>query len=323
MPDADFVVFQGDTASVLERTLLDDDGAPVDIELADVQFVLVPMDGGDPTIDAEAFNDQVGDGSDGSKGKVSYPWQTGDTDESGWYDARFVVTFGSGGEIQTYPNVGAIRVFVVPSATRSADYEYVTVASIKQTMQIYSGAVYADDDLAKTVVSCSRAIDNLCHRRFYVPESSNPEQRRYTAKSPRVLHHDDVAAIETIEIDRDGDGTYEEEWTEGVEYVFEPLNAPLDAAPYERLRVRARSSRRLPQGVEAGVRITGQFGWLETPAPIVDATTILARRILERKRMAPLGVVAVGVDAATRIARSDPDVLALVEDYVRDRILVS
>jgi hypothetical protein len=55
------------------------------------------------------------------------------------------------------------------------------------------------------------------------------------------------------------------------------------------------------------------------PAPIVDATTMLANRLLKRKREAPLGVVALGIDTAARVARTDPDVLGLIEPYIRMR----
>lgn len=320
MPDADFVIFQGDTASVLSRVLRDDVGDPVDLALAEVAFRMRSIDGGELVIDAEASNDQVGTGEDGSKGSVSYSWTTADTDEWGWFDAHFVVTFG-GGEIQTYPNAGAIRVFVVPGDPR-VGHEYVTVSSLKQTLLIQSGAVYADDDIRKTVLSCSRVIDGLCDTRFYIPDESNPEERYFTARSPDVLYIDHLVGLESVAIDRSGTGDHSEEWIVDVDFVLEPLNAPLDGRPYDRLRPRAKS---LPVGVLAGVEIVGTYGWAETPSPIVDATTILARRILERKRMAPLGVVAVGVDAATRIARSDPDVLALIKGYehIRKSLRVS
>jgi hypothetical protein len=59
------------------------------------------------------------------------------------------------------------------------------------------------------------------------------------------------------------------------------------------------------------------FGWPVIPDPIVEATSLLAGRLLIRIRQAPLGVLSLGLEGeAARIGRSDPDVMFLVAPFV-------
>jgi hypothetical protein len=96
--------------------------------------------------------------------------------------------------------------------------------------------------------------------------------------------------------------------------VLEPLNAAEDGKPYTMLT-------HLAGGWPATLRsvsVAGLWGWPAVPAPIKQATGILASRLLLRHREAPFGVVFSGaeVGVATRIARSDPDVMFLIDQYV-------
>ena len=78
--------------------------AAVDIQSATVRFHMT--DAAEKLkVDAAANNDQVGDGSDGSKGKVSYDWVPADTDTEGKNKAHWEVTY-SDGTIQTFPTPG-------------------------------------------------------------------------------------------------------------------------------------------------------------------------------------------------------------------------
>lgn len=111
---ADFWIKVGDTAPAITATLKDGDGNPADLQAADVVFRLRSIRGTEPVIDAPAENLQSGDGSDGSKGKVQYEWQAGDTDVAGGFYAEWPVTF-SGGEIETFRNDGYNRIAIVES----------------------------------------------------------------------------------------------------------------------------------------------------------------------------------------------------------------
>jgi hypothetical protein len=68
-----------------------------------VRFIMASVSGGSPKVDANASNRQVGNGSDGTKGKVGYVWLASNTDTVDDYFAEFQVTFVSGG-VETFPN---------------------------------------------------------------------------------------------------------------------------------------------------------------------------------------------------------------------------
>lgn len=50
---------------------------------------------------------------DAAGGRVSYSWQTGDTDKAGEFNAEWEVVF-SDGKKQTFPNSGYIKIKIVP-----------------------------------------------------------------------------------------------------------------------------------------------------------------------------------------------------------------
>lgn len=113
MPEPDFTIKVGDTASAIFATLEDANGDPVDIQSAAVKFKLGPLSGGSILVDADAVNAQVGAGTlDGSVGDVVYSWGTASLPSTAsWYRAEWEVTF-TNGSIQTFPNDGYMLVAV-------------------------------------------------------------------------------------------------------------------------------------------------------------------------------------------------------------------
>ena len=104
MPSSTIHVKQYDTAPPASTTL-EVGGTAVDIENATIQFHLKDR-AGNIIVDAAANNDQVGDGSDGTLGMVSYDWADGDTDDpiSGGR-AEWEVTFIDG-TVRRFPTKG-------------------------------------------------------------------------------------------------------------------------------------------------------------------------------------------------------------------------
>lgn len=84
--------------------------AAVDLQGATLRFHMEKRDG-TVIIDAAGNVDQVGDGSDGSKGNWSYDPIPADTDEAGQFWAEVEVTF-AGGVVQTFPNTGYFDVYI-------------------------------------------------------------------------------------------------------------------------------------------------------------------------------------------------------------------
>lgn len=94
-----YYVKQGDTAPAAVAVLLDPSGLPLSLSGATVKFHMsdqkhVVIIDAVATVDP----DQVT-----NKGRVSYQWVSGDTDDTGVFLAEWQVTF-AGGTILTFPN---------------------------------------------------------------------------------------------------------------------------------------------------------------------------------------------------------------------------
>lgn len=313
----EFLLRQNDTASAITSTLTDEDGNPVDLAGATVKFRMIPVGGGTAKVDAAAVNDQNGDGSDGSKGDVSYAWLAADTDTAGLFLGSWVVTF-AGGAVQTYPNGGYVLIRVTPAAMVLGQ-DYTTVEAIKKTRQL-SGTTYADDDIQIAIGAASRAIDLLTNRHFYRDDPANdPIVRYYTPSSAGLVLIDDLIPDPINEVAVGRISTFTD-LAENTQFVYGPLNAEADGRPFTRLET--------PGGNPAygcfpvcarSVRVTGRFGWPAIPEAIEQAAGILASMLMLRHREAIYGVILAGseIGAIARIARDDPHVSMLTAGYVR------
>ncbi len=182
--------------------------------------------------------------------------------------------------------------------------EYMTLEELKATREL-TGRTFADNDLELAIAAASRGIDGLTGRRFWTDPGT--VTRHYTPRSANVVLIDDLVTPVTVSVN--GGAAL----VQNTDYVFEPLNAAEDGKPYTMLTS-------LNSGWPSTLRsvaVAGQWGWPAVPDPIKQATGILASRLLLRHREAPFGVVFSGADisASTRIARSDPDVMFLVDPY--------
>lgn len=194
--------------------------------------------------------------------------------------------------------------------------EYVTSTELKATLAL-TGTTFADADVAVAVEAASRDVDAICGRRFWA-DTDATQVRYYTPLTPVAVHTDDIVTLTSLVIDRDGDGTFDETWTENTDFTLEPLNAVADGWPRWIVRAHPRGSYTFP-GLPRSVKVTGKFGWSAVPPAVEQATSLLASRFLTRARMAPLGIVQIGVDGgAGRVPRVDPDVMELLARYVRN-----
>lgn len=113
MPEPDFTIKRGDTASRIQATVENAGGTAVSIQNANILLKLAPIAGGTLTLSAAAVIDQVGDGSGtaGAMGQLHYSWGTADTAAAGLYCGEWEVTFASGA-IQTFPNADPFLVAI-------------------------------------------------------------------------------------------------------------------------------------------------------------------------------------------------------------------
>lgn len=198
--------------------------------------------------------------------------------------------------------------------------EYVSADELKATLSL-SGTTYADDDLERVAGAASRAVDSLCGRRFYLDDNAT-QVRRYSPTSSCELEIHDLAVLTTLKTDPGGDGTFEETWMVNADFVLAPLDAQADAAlmrPYTHISRHPNGSYVFPTSYPRTVEVTGKFGWPSVPDEVVQATTLLANRLLTQARSAPLGIVPFE-GGAIRIARRDPQVMLLLGPLRRHAI---
>lgn len=253
----------------------------------------------------------VDDGStsfitDGTDGGVAYLWGTADTDTAGEYLVWWNVT--SGGKTQA---VHEAIIEIRPHGP--ATHVYVELEQAKAAISM-SGFNHADGDLQRALSSASRAVDDICGRRFY-SDTDATSVRYFTPTNACSVAIDDLVSLTTLATDATGDGVYETTWS-ASDYSLEPINASLDGFPYTEIIKKMYGSRYFPVGVQNSVKVTGKFGWSAIPPQVESATLMLAGRYMKRVRDAPFGIV--GVDAMIRIARNDPDVLSLLSPLMRN-----
>ena len=313
---ADFYIGQNDTASPLFETLEDETGAAVDIQGATINVTITPIAGGTPIVNGSANNLQVGDGSDGSRGEVSYgegahPWGAA-TATAGYYLYKWEVTYG-GGTLQTFPNDG-YRLLQITADAPTSVQRYASVDELKNTLNL-RGTTYANQDLQFSLSAASTAIELICGRKFTA--GSAPETRKYTPVSCDYCIIDDLQTTAGLAVTNNTVAM-----TVDLDYVLESFPGNRPNAPYSALTFGIRTSGYrytiLYPYMVRSVAVTGTFGWPTIPDPIKQATLMVAGRLLKRSREAPFGILALGDEGeAMRITRADPDVLFLLNPYMR------
>jgi len=192
---------------------------------------------------------------------------------------------------------------------------YITATQMKNTLEI-SGETYADDDINSAIEAASRVIDAYKGTRFF----PSTETRLYTAGCDQSLNIYDLngSTAVLVNVDMDGDGTYETAWTRGTDFYLEPQDADLTGKPWNAITLRRQAGRQWPQWQNA-IQVVGSFGWATAPGQVTEACKILANRYLKRTRETPYGIVTVGTDqlAMARLGKIDPDV-ALMLDEISD-----
>lgn len=195
---------------------------------------------------------------------------------------------------------------------------YQSGSALKETLSLV-GETFMDNDIDLALEAASRGIDELCNDRFYPA----PGTYVFDPESPyRVKLRPSAATITSVAVDMDGDGTHETP-LDSSDYLAWPYNNPNEAKPWWELHLR-RDGIRFPNR-PAAVQVAGTFGWGTIPAPITQATGLLAAKLLKRSREAPFGIAVFGTEGgvAMRIARTDPDIMFLLGPFMRDRVVVA
>lgn len=107
-----FIIKQYNTIPSLEATLVDYLGQPVPLMGATVEFAMRSQN--DPSLVISGVASVV----DAAAGKVSYQWNSYDTNTDGAFIGEFIVTHSSGGT-ESFPNGDYIKIHVVRSASNA------------------------------------------------------------------------------------------------------------------------------------------------------------------------------------------------------------
>lgn len=279
------------------------DGVPFDLSSSTVKLKMRAVGSSTLKVDAAAVIVSA------PAGTVRYDWAAADVDTAGQYLVWWEVT--TSGKVQA---VSEALIEIREHAPLT--HVYVELEEMRQFLSM--SGTYADPTFRRAVMAASRAIDGLCDRRFWKDTDAN-QVRYYTPSSSGLVVIDDLTTMTSLQVDQGGDGTFEETWTADTEYVLEPLNAAADSRPYTRVEAHPAGAKWFP-GYPRSVKVTGRFGWPAVPAEVVQATSILAHLLSRRERDAPFGIWTGGIEgAAMRIARADPNVMMLVQPFVRYR----
>lgn len=202
---------------------------------------------------------------------------------------------------------------------------YITRAQFNETASL-SGTTFAEADVDRAIAAASQAIDRICGRVFYPVDPSNAQTRHYSPPNPRTLPVEDFYDLESVAIDRDMDGIFEIVLEENYDFVSQPENNAANGFPFTRIVLHPRARIDWPQ-FPRSVEIVGSFGWQETPDDVVQACMILATILFKRTREAPLGFVTslggfeAGAVNPVRLGKSDPQMMGLLSNYIRDDMI--
>lgn len=191
--------------------------------------------------------------------------------------------------------------------------EYVELATLKAALGVDPDDVSRDVLLTMAISAASRGIDRMTGRRFWldlqpVPRIYRPAANRTFADDiGEQLIVDDIGTLNGL-VAEVGTG---DSWTAVTNYETAPDNALVRGRPITGL---VRRFGYWALGVNR-VRVTARWGWPAVPDEVVQATQIQASRLYKRKD-SPEGITGSAEWGAIRLSRVDPDVQALVADYI-------
>jgi hypothetical protein len=274
-------------------------GTPVDLSASTVRFKMRDVGGSTLVVDQAAVIVSA------PAGTVRYDWAAADVDTAGFYLIWWEVT--TGGKTQ---DVGEAIIELREHAPET--HAYVELEEFKSTTEL-TGTTFVDADIQRAIVAASRGIDKAFGRRYYA-DADAAQVRYYSPNGGCTVDIDDIVTLTSVLSDNDGDGTFEETWVENTDFVLEPLNAAADSRPYETLRLHPNGSFNFSP-FPRSLKVTGKFGWAAVPEEVKVATTMIATRLVKRKREAPFGIVSFHEGDAMRLARFDPDL-----EFLRDAV---
>jgi hypothetical protein len=199
---------------------------------------------------------------------------------------------------------------------------YATLADVKLAARITDTI---DDALLElSIESASRDIDAYTERVFY-STGATAVARVYIPQDVYLVETDDIISVTTIKSDTSGDGVFDQLWA-STDFQLEPLNGRAGGIDTPFTRIRAVGEYLWPvyeprnvNANQAGVEVTGVFGFATIPTAIRQATILASLRAYKRYE-SPTGVLGFSDMGVVRVGRLDPDVQRLIDPYQKLRM---
>lgn len=201
---------------------------------------------------------------------------------------------------------------------------YVGLEEMKGRLGIALTDTSQDYELQTSIAASAGWVNEYCGRHF----NRITETRTYQPDNIWQLNVDDIvpgSAI-TVNVDQDGDGVYEQAWTQGTDYILKlgPRNYNVNASgiprPYRQLQV-VQSGKWLPFTWPYThldrVQIATTWGWTFVPWQVTEANRILSADEFKMKD-APFGVAGVSDIGVVRI-QSNPWLVENLRAFVNPR----
>jgi len=194
---------------------------------------------------------------------------------------------------------------------------YCTVEELKSRLGIPDTA--DDFELGLAAAGASRAVDEITGRYFW----RGTDVRTYIPESISRQSLDDLVSVTSFKIDRDGDGVYEETWTQGTDYALEVAPGKYNVSgkgeqwPYTGAVV-ITGGKLFPftwmWSHLDRIQVTGVYGWPAVPLNLKNASLIVAAQLF-RIKDSVFGVAGFGEFGVVRI-QSNPQVMWLLRRYI-------
>ena len=194
---------------------------------------------------------------------------------------------------------------------------YCTVEELKSRLQITDTS--DDFEITLAVQAACRSIDEITGRYFW----RGTDTRTYVPESIYAQQLDDLVSVTTLKVDRDGDGVFEETWTQGTDFALTVspgrynTGAKGETWPYTGLTVLSTGKFMpfvWPWSHQDRIQVTGVFGWPAVPLAVKQAALIAAADLFKLKDAA-FGVAGFGEFGVVRI-QANPRVMSLVKRYI-------
>jgi hypothetical protein len=171
--------------------------------------------------------------------------------------------------------------------------------------------------MQNAILTASRAVELFCDRNEFYQAT---DVRYFWPQSFNECSIDDIATTTglLVDVDAQGNGTYNQPWTLNTDYFLEPVNLK-PGWPYEKISAtfaqKFMPMRRVFQYMRPTVRVTGTFGWPAVPDAIRQAVFVAAAQ-LYKLGDAPFGVAGFGEFGVVRV-RENPVVMQLLAPYAK------